>query len=424
MRTPLTNVALGDMAAAEREIAALIEGAFTKAHFGIVRIEIEPSHSLVELSTEDFVSLSARLADTLHDLLRPGDKLFTDDGWNWLVVLPDLVSTTVLTLALVKLSRALEERRDISLHGPLNPVLGGAFYPESGLDVHGLLAMTRLAAFEARRAGEKFLVGLPTADSTERRLSDLTKRVGRALLRDELDIHLQPQVDCRTNRCDSVEALLRWQDRGEWVPPMMIITAIERAGLRSSFNRWLLQRTFRCLKELDAEDIRIDYSINLTAADVHDPELADLLGQALSTWEVASERITLEITETAMVRETAETQHNLHRLKALGVRLSLDDFGTAYSTMSYLRHMPIDELKIDQIFVRRLNESETDREIVTSMIRLAHQLKLVVFAEGVESERVCEALRLLDCDVIQGYYFSPPLAQNDFVAWWKQHAAA
>ena len=123
-----------------------------------------------------------------------------------------------------------------------------------------------------------------------------------------------------------------------------------------------------------------------------------------------------------MVRETVDTKVNLHQLKKLGVRLSLDDFGTAYSGMAYLRRMPIDELKIDQIFVRRIAESEKDREIVTSIIHLAHQLHIDVVAEGVETQEALYALRSLDCDLVQGFHFSKPLSADDFATWWKNRA--
>lgn len=418
-----THVAIGDMAGAEQAISALLDKASQDAGFGVVRIEIEPSHALAELGVEDFVGLAAHMANALQGLLRPNDRLFTDDGWNWLVVLPELVSPTVLTLALVKLSRGLHAQRAIFSHGPLNPVFGGAFYPDSAQDLHGLVAMARLATFEARRSGEKFMLGMPADNHAERHLADLVKRIRPALLGDELDIHLQPQVSCTTGRCDSVEVLLRWHDGDAWVPPPTIITAIERAALRSTFNRWLIQRCFRCMKELDGAGIPLTYSINLVAADIHDPETTDLLAQALTTWEVDSKRITLEITETAMVRETDESRENLRLLKKLGVRLALDDFGTAYSAMSYLRHMPVEELKIDQIFTRSLNDSAIDREIVTSIIRLAHQLKLTVLAEGVETRDVWETLCALGCDLVQGFYFSRPIPQAEFVDWWKAQAA-
>lgn len=417
------QIAIADMAAAEDALAGLMQGGSAGGGFGIIRVEIEPSHALVQLGVEEFVGLSSRIATTLQDLLRPADRLFTDDGWNWLIVLPDIVSPTVLTLALVKLSRGVHARRDISAHGPLNPVFGGAYYPDSAQDIHGLLAMARLATFDARRSGERFMLGLPVDNQAERHLASLVRRIQPALLGDELDIHLQPQVSCTTGRCDSVEVLLRWHDGDIWISPPTIVTAIERAALRTAFNRWLIQRCFRCMKELDAAGIQLTYSINLAAADIHDPETADLLAQALSTWEVDSSRITLEITETAMVHETDESRENLRRLKQLGLRLSLDDFGTAYSAMSYLRHMPVEELKIDQIFTRDLNGSAIDREIVTSIIRLAHQLKLVVLAEGVETQDVWETLRSLGCDLVQGFYFSRPLPQTEFVEWWKAREA-
>ena len=418
--------AIADLGEAEAAIAALIAESAPLSCFGVVRIELEPNSQLARLDAAEFARLAAAVARVLDAQLRPGDRLFTDRGWTWLVLLPRLVSPAHLTLALVRLLHGLEEQR--SLYGarpaPIVPVLGGAFYPDSAGDAHGLLAMARLATFDAWRSGERFRVGMRNEDSHARHLSDLSLRIPAALQGDLFEIHLQPQVVSRSGACTSVEALLRWQDGdGRWVAPPLLIAAIERAGLRPAFNRWLIQRTLRCARELDAQGIVVDYSINLVAADIQDPELADVVGQALETWEISGTRIAFEITETAMVRETTETLDNLQRLKALGVRISLDDFGTGYSAMTYLRRLPIDELKIDQIFVRRMTESAKDREIVTSIIHLAHQLGMAALAEGVEGIDAVMALRELDCDLMQGHYFSPPLPPPDFAAWWLRRRA-
>lgn len=422
VKITLADLAVHNLAAAELEIDRLIAESGADARFGVIRIELEPNSQMAGLPAADFARLAAGIAQVLRALLRPGDKIFSDHGWTWLLVLPKLVSPTHLTLALIKLQHGLDDHRNLSAlqQVPLMPVLGGAFYPDSAHDAHGLLAMARMASFESWRSGKRFRVGMPVEDFDARRTTELAKRIPSALRDDLLEIYLQPQVATRTGECVSVEVLLRWQDvDNDWIPSPQIIAAIEQAGLRPLFNRWLIQSTLRCLKELDAQGVTVDYSVNMTAADIHDPEFVDVVSQALETWDVDSGRITLEITETALVRETAETQENLRRLKRLGVRFSLDDFGTAYATMSYLRSMPVDELKIDLCFIQRMTESEKDREIVTSMIRLAHQLNIEVVAEGVEREETLVALRSLGCDLIQGHYFSQPLAPQAFAQWWS-----
>ena len=421
----LAELTVANLAAAEQAIDRLIGESGAHASFGVVRIELEPNSQLARLSAAEFARLVAEITRVLQAHLRSGDQLFTDHGWTWLIILPKLVSPTHLTLALIKLQQVLDENRDIIAlaQGPILPVLGSAFYPQSANDAHGLLTMAKLASYEAWRSSERFRIELPRDDSETRHLSELATRIPAALQGDLLEIHLQPQLVTSTGECVSVEVLLRWRGEGStWISPPLIIAAIERAGVRPAFNRWLIQRTARCLKALDAQGIVINYAINLVAADIHDPEIVDLVSQTLSTWEVDPKRITLEITETAMVRETVDTKLNLHQLKKLGVRLSLDDFGTAYSGMAYLRRMPIDELKIDQIFMRRIAESEKDREIVTSIIHLAHQLHIDVVAEGVETQEALYVLRSLDCDLVQGFHFSTPLSADDFATWWKNRA--
>jgi EAL domain-containing protein (putative c-di-GMP-specific phosphodiesterase class I) len=217
------------------------------------------------------------------------------------------------------------------------------------------------------------------------------------------------------------EALLRWQHAaGETVAPQFIVEIAEEAGVSPQFSRWLVTRAARTLAEFALEGIPLRLSINLTANDLRDEELPDMIEQALTIWNVPADRLTLELTESAMISDEQHSLGILYRLRDLGCRLAVDDFGTGYSSMAYLRQLSLNELKIDQLFVRRMDESPQDREIVRSMIQLAQGLRLEVVAEGVETKGTWTLLSEYGCQRVQGYYFSKPIAVTEFVRWWHE----
>jgi EAL domain-containing protein (putative c-di-GMP-specific phosphodiesterase class I) len=215
---------------------------------------------------------------------------------------------------------------------------------------------------------------------------------------------------------------LRWRlPDGTDIPAPNIIAMVEQDGLRPRFNRWLVQQGVQSVARLDESGIRINVSLNLTANDLLDPDLPDLVQQTLALWHVEPSRILFEITETIVVADTEEVALTLRRLRKLGVRLAIDDFGTGYAGMSYLSRLPVSEVKIDQSFIRRINESSTDYEIIASVTSLAHRLGMEIVAEGVESEDVFEAVKRLGCDRVQGFLFSRALPEQQFTEWWHAH---
>jgi EAL domain-containing protein (putative c-di-GMP-specific phosphodiesterase class I) len=233
-----------------------------------------------------------------------------------------------------------------------------------------------------------------------------------------LQLYLQPQIEAKSGHCLGAEALLRWcRADGEWVAPQVLLAAIERLGLRHQFNRWLFLAASQTCHKLASSGVDIRLSINLSANDLLDPEMPDLLIQALNTWNVAATAIRLEITETSMVQDTSSVIDVLLRLRQLDVSLSIDDFGTGYSGMSNLKILPVQEVKVDQSFIRNLVESKHDQEITESIIRLSHRLGLQVVAEGVETREVAQLLTAMGCEWLQGFLFSPAIPLKQFIAW-------
>ena len=387
----------------------------------VLRIEVGPP--LLRMPSALSRQLLQLIIGRVGSILRPRDRLFAGAEWELVAVLPALSSPAHASLAAVRLLQMFEEPFPVLGHEyRLIPCAGAAVFPEAGHQPEALLQAARLALHEAQRKGTGYEVYGTEMERSAARHAAIEHGFLEALREGQLELYLQPQVDARSGRCHHAEALLRWPQTGAGnVAPQCIVEIVEDAGLRPEFSRWLLTRAARTLAELAQAGIPIHLSVNLTAKDLSDHELPDVVGQALALWRVPAEQLTLELTESAMIADEQRSLGILRRLSELGCRLALDDFGTGYSSMAYLRQLPLDELKIDQVFIRRMEESAQDREIVRSMVQLAHSLRLEVVAEGVETEAARHLLDSYGCQRLQGYYFSKPLPLPQFLRWWQEH---
>lgn len=235
----------------------------------------------------------------------------------------------------------------------------------------------------------------------------------RALERRELMLHYQPVVELAGSRTVGVEALIRWDhpDRG-LVPPNRFIAVAEESGLIVPIGAWVLEQACHQLRAWHARGPvgpRGSVEVNLSARQIDDPEIVRTVESILTRTGLPPECLTLEITESALMRDAGAALVVLRALKELGVLLAIDDFGAGYSSLSYLQRFPLDILKIDRMFVEELGVRSGAREIVAAVINLAHALRLQVVAEGVETERQLAVLQSLGCDLAQGFLFSHPL---------------
>lgn len=251
----------------------------------------------------------------------------------------------------------------------------------------------------------------------------LSEELREALRKDSLMLYLQPQVEVGQG-CFGAELLLRWQRaNGEWVAPPVIVDMIEEFGWRSQFTNWLVRAALRHCAELDAAGICVRLSLNLTAGDLLDTDLPELVGQCLESWRLPAGRFTFELTETAMMRDRARGLEIMSRLRDMGIRLALDDFGTGYSSLSYLATLPLNEIKIDRSFVVGMFSSIDNLRIVKTIIDLTHDLGMESLAEGVEDIAQRDQLFALGCSQVQGYLYAKPMPLLEFIAWYRAFQA-
>jgi EAL domain-containing protein (putative c-di-GMP-specific phosphodiesterase class I) len=211
--------------------------------------------------------------------------------------------------------------------------------------------------------------------------------------------------------------LIRWYPEGrDPVPPELIVELADASGNAYALTKWLVHVALRQVKNWQ-DSLDVGLAVNVQADLVGNPDLPSLFQDAIAIWGVDPLKVTVEITESALIQDRESGFESLSRLKNLGVNLSIDDFGTGYSSLSYFKLIPATELKIDRSFVSSMMSDEQDMELVKIMIHIAHKFGLRVVAEGVEDRASLDALCELGCDFAQGYYFSRPLPREEFETW-------
>lgn len=238
----------------------------------------------------------------------------------------------------------------------------------------------------------------------------------------DLFFNYQPKLDLKGRKVNKAEALIRWiNKKGDFVNPEVFIGLAEQSGLIVTLTRWVIAKIIEQLVEWHKQGYSFKVSINLSAQDIQHPDFVDFLLQKVATNEVSAAQITLELTERDLVENEELVVERLTYLKSLGFEVSVDDYGIGQSSLSKLKQLPIDELKIDKSFIMKLDQCEADQDIVSSTIALGHKLGLSVVAEGVENKESLMLLNDFDCDLIQGYFLSRPMKPEDFLEWYDNY---
>jgi diguanylate cyclase (GGDEF)-like protein/PAS domain S-box-containing protein len=296
--------------------------------------------------------------------------------------------------------------------------IGVSVFPHDPGDADSLLRNADTALYRAKESGKnKWQCFAADMNVAVQRRVDLGNRLRSALKRGEFSLQFQPQIGMPDARIIGVEALLRWTTDGLGsVSPAEFIPIAENTGLIIDIGHWVLEEACRqtaaWCSSIGAE---ISVSVNLSARQFRDQDLVGTVARALAETGLPPHLLVLELTESMLMRDAIRAAETLSSLKKTGVRIAIDDFGTGYSSLSYLKRFPLDYLKIDRSFVTDIPGDPNDEAIVRSIIALAHSLKLKVIAEGVETHGQMVHLRELDCDEIQGYYFSRPRVAGDIL---------
>ncbi|WP_164852300.1 putative bifunctional diguanylate cyclase/phosphodiesterase [Rheinheimera riviphila] len=253
----------------------------------------------------------------------------------------------------------------------------------------------------------------------KRQQFEISNSLYAAVEEQQLQLHYQPKISLLHGRCQSAEALLRWHHpKMGWISPALFIPIAERDGQIQLLGQWVLEQCFAQLKQWQQQNLGLQrLAINLSGRQLQDPNLPTQVQQLLQKYQLDPDVIELEITETFLMADIEQSRLLLLQLKQLGLHLAMDDFGTGYSSLAYLAKLPVDVLKLDRSLLIDLEDSPQSASMVRHMIRMAHELGMVVVAEGIESKGQVAILRDMQCDLIQGYVFSSALTEADFVVY-------
>ncbi|MEJ2622370.1 MAG: EAL domain-containing protein [Candidatus Thiodiazotropha sp.] len=353
--------------------------------------------------------------------LRESDTVARFGGDEFIILLQDV--TEMDSVAIVASNIIEQITRVFSLYGReiyIGASIGITVYPDDAVNADSLLRNADMAMYQAKERGRntyQFFTASMQQHTLERRQLELDLR--QAIKRDELEIFYQPVVNPSLNKVVSVEALLRWHHphRG-MVSPAIFIPVAEDSGQIGPIGEWVLKRSCQQLKQWhDAGFSDLKLAVNLSSRQRELGLEASFLQDVMDETGVTSDFITLEITESLLMRDTEEAMTWLSDFKALGVSLSVDDFGTGYSSLSYLKRFPVDAMKIDRSFVSELPDDIEDVTLVRTIVAMAQSLNLSLIAEGVETREQADFLVDAGCKNLQGFYFAKPMSAKEFTGW-------
>ncbi|WP_103733387.1 bifunctional diguanylate cyclase/phosphodiesterase [Pseudomonas sp. GZJR-8] len=299
--------------------------------------------------------------------------------------------------------------------------IGIAAYPADGQQVEELINRAAIARHDAATMPGHLQIYQPDRDLAHQRQITLIRDLRRAVVEGELFLCYQPKLDLKHGHVGQAEALLRWQHPtlGQ-VSPTEFIPLAERTGSMGPLTLWVIEEAIRQIAEWALRGLVIQLSVNISVNDLVDDDLAIRVTALLIQYEVSSEHLLFEITESAIMHNPQQALSVLEQLRGCGISLSVDDFGTGYSSLAQLQRLPVQELKIDQSFIRNLDSTSGDGVIVRSTIEMSHNLGLKVVAEGVEFEHSLTLLKHWQCDTAQGYLISRPLNAMAFERWMRR----
>jgi len=296
--------------------------------------------------------------------------------------------------------------------------IGIALYPQHGQTRQLLLQRADIAMYLAKHKNLPYAVYDENQDVHSIWQLSFEGELYRAIEKNELQMYYQPKIDLGSHRLRGVEALLRWfHPRNGLVPADEVHLLAEKTGLIKPLTEWVLTNVVRQLAEWNALGVDFDVAANVSVWNIQDENFYDFVKQLLLRYNINANRLILEITESALMSDPNAALDTLNKLKRLGIKLSIDDFGVGFSSFHYLKQLPVHELKIDKSFVMDMLIDDNDAVIVRSIIDLSHNLGLSVIAEGVESQDIYDVLEVLGCDCAQGFYIEKAMQAKDILAW-------
>ncbi len=389
-----------------------------KSEFAIITVEIQQFESLrIVLDHNHINKLVAQIAERLFSLTGSQVARISTDTYGLIINPAEMADTLLLGIkeSFKRPFQAADLKIDISL------LMGLVVAPKDGKNSETLISNTHSAIDQARNSTKGYAhYNADQRSSHEEHLS-LMSELRDDIVADHVYFAFQPKLNVKTGKIVAAEALMRWESpKLGFVSPETFIPMAERTGDITHLTAWALSKIIKQAALWHKADMGIMMSANLSGKDLQNEDLPELIGTLMTQYKLPASALCLEVTESAVMDDMECALNILEALDNMGIKLSIDDYGTGYSSLAYLKRLPVQELKIDKTFVLNLATSEADSILVQSTIDLAHNLGLTVTAEGVED---AEALKILDgygCDIAQGYFISRPIKAKEFEVFMKE----
>ncbi|SEH37523.1 PAS domain S-box-containing protein/diguanylate cyclase (GGDEF) domain-containing protein [Magnetospirillum fulvum] len=365
------------------------------------------------------------IAGRLSRCLREGDSVARMGGDEFTILLPQIEQIETAARLAERLLTQIKQPIVVNDHELyVTASIGIAVFPDNGPGIEALIKNADTAMYRAKDIGRNgFQLYSPAMNARSFERLSMESALRHALVRNQFRLVYQVKVDLISGRMSGVEALIRWHHpESGLIPPTEFIPLAENMGVISEIGEWVLREACRqCRHWLDLGLPPVRIAVNVSALQFHETDIPDVVGRALRDTALPPQFLELELTESVLMQRVDEVAEVLRDLRTMGVRISIDDFGTGYSSLSYLKKMPIDALKVDRSFIHDIfNETgsvaDEGASIVSTIINLAHNLKLKAIAEGVETIAQADFLRARGCDEVQGFLVSRPVSGEDLIS--------
>ena len=357
------------------------------------------------------------VAERLLKTLRKSDVIARHGGDEFIVIIEELDNCSGVELIANKIINCFQEPFHLENQDYfLTTSVGVAVYPADGQTPDMLIKNADIAMYKAEENGKnQYLFCTPVMKDVANEMMELSTNLYRAIEKNELELYYQPQLSCHNNQIMGVEALIRWRHPVMGlISPAKFIPIAEKTGLILPIGEWVLRTACQQNKKWQEQGLpKIRMGVNLSLRQFHNNDLLNLVESVLKETKLAPQYLELEITETIAMKEKSYIINTLNAFRQIGVSIAIDDFGTEYSSLSYLKHLPVDRLKVAMQFIRGIGIDHKDEALAKGIIVLAKSIGMNVIAEGVETKEQLEFLKNHNCDEIQGYYFFKPLAEAE-----------
>lgn len=359
------------------------------------------------------------VAQRLNEIIRDSDTAARLGGDEFAIILPDIIKVSKVEIIVKRILKELSKAYIIEQHETfLSASIGIALYPKDGESTETLLRKADAAMYKAKDNGKNtysfFTIEMENNIQTRGKLEEGLRK---ALKNNEFELYYQPIIDSQSNKIISAEALIRWNHPSlGFISPDSFISLAEELGIIVEIGEWVLETA--CKQAVLWNSFMKNspkVAVNISSIQFKLDNIPLLVQKVLDKSNLDSKKLTLEITESLLIDDDDKTLKQLNKIKDMNIELSIDDFGTGYSSLSYLKKFPINTLKIDRSFIMDLTKKENDKELVKAIISMAHSLKLKVVAEGVETKEQKDFIKESKCTYYQGYLYSKPIKETDFI---------